>query len=551
MKKNEIKGLSVFELLEGLDDDMIASAALPEEEPAVSLAPKKRSPIMDFLSSGWVAATAGAVAGVAVLAGVILLWRPWDDPLAPPPPGTDPGEINSAPDTNHPDDTPTPPTHTALSVVSGGDTVYPGEYTVSIEENYHDENGVLHQVAADGLPVEYQLDKVVNEVPRLHTGGHGFSVTLDAHEKLNGLSVFLVEDIQNGVYDRKVLQAHGGEEDPLARLTELPGGEYLVVLSVSYKILYPNDEYERGVTDYAFLLTVDPSLSEDVPLSVVSDGATVHPKGYCVYVSGQQIGADGELVHFDGDGPGAVTRLEEIAEEIPSLRTGGNSYVLLLPSNTSVQRLRVFAVSESRPDGWAPILDCSAEQSGGRDLVTRLKGLSDGRYMVVLNAVYSSYASENEYKRGEDEYAFFLTVDSSMDAAFPVRVIHGDKTYFPTDYTLEKIYYDAEQQKEIVQKYDGAVKILGELTDDMPTATVVRGESLSLYLAPFYDLRTVRIFRSDLTEWVEAGTDNPLDHISGWEAGEYYAVITAVYLGTGESEISEFPVRVCLVEPKE
>ena len=109
----------------------------------------------------------------------------------------------------------------------------------------------------------------------------------------------------------------------------------------------------------------------------------------------------------------------------------------------------------------------------------------------------------------------------------------------------------AEQQKEIVQKYDGAVKILGELTDDMPTATVVRGESLSLYLAPFYDLRTVRIFRSDLTEWVEAGTDNPLDHISGWEAGEYYAVITAVYLGTGESEISEFPVRVCLVEPKE
>ena len=33
MKKNKIKGLSAFELLEGLDDDMILSASLPEEAP--------------------------------------------------------------------------------------------------------------------------------------------------------------------------------------------------------------------------------------------------------------------------------------------------------------------------------------------------------------------------------------------------------------------------------------------------------------------------------------------------------------------------------------
>lgn len=411
MKKNEIKGLSVFELLEGLDDDMIASAALPEAAPVAP--PTAGERITAFFVRMGKGGMAAAITGIAVAAAVLLgiaLARPFG---VIDPPDTDPSQ-----------------------------------------------------------------------------GIHG----TQPHESGN------LPDTNNGIVAPPLTQ---------------------------------NPEQEKG------------------KVAVVSDGATVHPKGYCVYVSGQQIGADGELVHFDGDGPGAVTRLEEIAEEIPSLRTGGNSYVLLLPSNTSVQRLRVFAVSESRPDGWAPILDCSAEQSGGRDLVTRLKGLSDGRYMVVLNAVYSSYASENEYKRGEDEYAFFLTVDSSMDAAFPVRVIHGDKTYFPTDYTLEKIYYDAEQQKEIVKKYDGAVKILGELTDDMPTATVVRGESLSLYLAPFYDLRTVRIFRSDLTEWVETGTDNPLDHISGWEAGEYYAVITAVYLGTGESEISEFPVRVCLVEPKE
>ena len=33
MKKKDIKGLSAFELLEGLDDDMILSASLPEAAP--------------------------------------------------------------------------------------------------------------------------------------------------------------------------------------------------------------------------------------------------------------------------------------------------------------------------------------------------------------------------------------------------------------------------------------------------------------------------------------------------------------------------------------
>ena len=436
MKKKEIKGLAAFELLGGLDDGMIMESILPEKAPTFSLAPKKRAPFMGSMNSGFAAAMAGTVVAVAVLVGMVLLWQPWSEPpVTPPPSETDPDEISSspdttnpneptAPDTNNPEDPPMPPTHTALSVMSGGATVYPASYMVSLEENYHDENGELHQVAADGLPARYQLGTVVKEAPHLHTGGHSFSVTLDAHEKIDTLLVYLVEDIQNGIFDREVLHATGHDGDAMMRLTELPDGEYLVVFSVIYKILYPNDEYERGTTDYAFLLTVDPSLPEDIPLSVVSDGATVHPKGYCVYVSGQQIGADGELVHFDGDGPGAVTRLEEIAEEIPSLRTGGNSYVLLLPSNTSVQKLRVFAVSESRPDGWAPILYCFTEQSGGRDLVTRLKGLSDGRYIVVLNVVYSHHISENEYKTGEDEYAFSLTVDADGDpslTAAPAR----------------------------------------------------------------------------------------------------------------------------------
>lgn len=425
MKKKEIKGLEAFRMLGELDDGMIMESILPEKAPTFSLAPKKRSPFMGFMNSGFAAAIAGTVVATAVLVGMVLLWQPWSEPpVTPPPPDTDSGEINSAPDTtdpneptapdtNNPEDPPAPPTYTALSVMSGGATVYPASYMVSREENYHDENGELHQVAADGLPARYQLGTVVKEAPHLHTGGHSFSVTLDAHEKLGGIWVYLVEDIQNGILDREVLHATGHDGDAMMRLTELPDGEYLVVLSVSYKILYPNDEYERGTTDYAFLLTVDPSLPEIQSLSVISDGAVIYPKGYCVYISGQQIGSDGSLSHFDGDGPGAANRLGEIMDEIPSLRTGGNSYALQLPANMSVKRLRVFAISEAEADGYAPVLDCSAEQSGGTDLVTRLTELRDGRYVVVLNVYHSSYASENEYTTGEDEYAFSLTVDAA------------------------------------------------------------------------------------------------------------------------------------------
>lgn len=296
----------------------------------------------------------------------------------------------------------------------------------------------------------------------------------------------------------------------------------------------------------------DPS-AESSQLAVLSDGIKVNPKGYCVYISGQQIDADGELVHFDGDGPGAVNRLGEIMDEIPSLRTGGNVYTLQLPPGMVARRLRVFSVSQTQPLVFETILDESAETDDAEGLLQHLTELRDGRYIVVLNVFYSSYASENEYKLGEDEYAFSLTVDSFVDPEAPVRIMNGDTTYFLEGYTLEKIYYDAAQKKEIVQKYDGAQGILEEPAGELPTAMVERGDSLFLYLAPFYDLRKVTIFYGDLTPWGEMGYDTPLDDFSTWmEAGDYYFVITAVYLGTGESEILEFPIHIRLVEePKE
>lgn len=412
MKKKEIKGLEAFRMLGELDDGMIMESILPEKAPTFSLAPKKRSPFMGFMNSGFAAAIAGTVVAVAVLVGMVLLWQPWSEPpVTPPPSETDPGEINSSPDTTGEDDQPAQPTQTRVSVISNGISIYPRSYFASEEANYHNENGEWIQYAADGLPASAQLDKVVNVVPELYTGGDSFSLTLDAYERVNGIRVYRVEDIRNGIYENNIPLGSVDAEDPMMCLTALPAGEYLVVIGVHYEILYPNDEYLRGNTEYAFRLTVDPSLPEIQSLSVISDGAVIYPKGYCVYISGQQIGSDGSLSHFDGDGPGAANRLGEIMDEIPSLRTGSNRYALQLPANMSVKRLRVFAISEAEADGYAPVLDYSAEQSGGTDLVTRLTELRDGRYVVVLNVGYSTHISENEYKTGEDEYAFSLTVD--------------------------------------------------------------------------------------------------------------------------------------------
>ena len=69
MKKQEIKGLSAFELLEGLDDDMILSASLPEAVPVAP--PTAGERITAFFArmgkGGMAAAVTGIVVAVAVL----------------------------------------------------------------------------------------------------------------------------------------------------------------------------------------------------------------------------------------------------------------------------------------------------------------------------------------------------------------------------------------------------------------------------------------------------------------------------------------------------
>ena len=69
-----MKGLSIFELLAGLDEDMIAAATLPETSAAAVKPPRRRwrkGAIGDFLNNGWVAACASAVIALAVLVAII------------------------------------------------------------------------------------------------------------------------------------------------------------------------------------------------------------------------------------------------------------------------------------------------------------------------------------------------------------------------------------------------------------------------------------------------------------------------------------------------
>ena len=403
MKKNKIKGLSAFELLGDLDDEMILAATLPEEVPAVTPAIKKRSPFLTFMNSGWAAVVAVTVVAVTVslgvLTGLVLVGRMAGvfPPISEHPHDTEPGQTQSRPDIQsgilYPplsDD----PDSAKVTVISDGICVYPNSYFSCEEANYHNEQGELIQHCADGLGAYGQLKQVLEEAPELYTGGHSFSVTLASHERFSGPSVYRVEDIQNGD-SQKISLDTSDTEDSMMGLATLPAGSYLVVFSVHYEYLYSNDEYLRGTTDYAFRLTVDPTMNQNAP----------------------------------------------------------------------------------------------------------------------------------------------------------VRVLHGDKTYLPAGYTLQKIYYDAELKQEVTKEYDGAEKILSELAPDMMTATVARGESLGLYLAPFYELKWVRVFDSSLRRLYEMGHDSPLDTFSETEeAGDYYVIITAVYLGTGEAEITEFPLHIKLVE---
>lgn len=403
MKKQEIKGLAAFELLEGLDDDMILSASLPEAVPVAP--PTAGERITAFFArmgkGGMAAAITGIVVAVAVLVGIALTRPPVDID----PPDTDPSH-----------------------------------------------------------------------------GIHGSLSDTD----------------------------HGIIAPPLTQ----------------------NPEQEKG------------------PVAVISDGITVYPQGYCVWESGQHRNEQGELEGYDADGRGAVGMLDRLWDVLPVLRTAGNDFDAVLPDHMTLRSVRVFEMVEVQTKTFEELALISDEMEDYRDRPWEFLSTLRGEYTVVLEVYHETNYSEDEYTKGVDEYAFVLDVDPTMNEKAPVRVIHDGKTYFPTGYLLEESYYDAELKQEVTKHYDGAEKILKELVKTLPTATVTQGESLSLYLAPFYDLKSVKVYR-DLTLWALSETEEPLTQLSEWDTGDYYLIITAAFMGTGATTVDEYPIHIRIVEERE
>ena len=406
MKKKDIKGLSAFELLEGLDDDMILSASLPEAAPVAP--PTAGEKITAFFARMGKGGMAAAITGIVVVAAVLLgiaLARPFG---VIDPPDTDPS--------------------------------------------------------------------------------HGIQNGTEADPDTNGVGV-------------------------IPPLTETP-------------------DQEKG------------------KVAVVSDGITVYPQGYCVWESGLHRNEQGELEGYDADGRGAVDMLDRLWDMLPVLRTAGNDFDAVLPDHMTLRSVRVFEMVEIQTKTFVELALISDEMEDYRDRPWEFLSTLRGEYTVVLEVYHETIYSEDEYAKGVEEYAFRLDVDPTMNEKAPVRVIHGGKTYFPTGYPLEESYYNAELKQEVTKHYDGAEKILKELVKTLPTATVTQGESLSLYLAPFYDLKSIKVYR-DLTLWALSETEEPLTQLAEWDTGDYYLIITAAFMGTGATTVDEYPIHIRIVEERE
>ena len=396
MKKNEIKGLSAFEMLDGLDDDMILSASLPEAVPA-SL-PTKGEKIAAFFARMGRGGMAAAIVAVVVVLGVL--------------------------------------------------------------------GGVL--------------------VKNL-TGSDDPTVTQPSH----------------GVQGTSAPQATDAPDTGESPTEDGSGSAVLPPLTES-----PDNTPKSGV-------------------SVVSDGITVYPNGYCVYISEQRRNEKGELEGVDGDGFGAVYQLGSIWDSLPVLKTSGNAYDLILPANMTLRSVRVFEMVEVQtktfeeiafPAGYDP--NTSADPIG---CLTHLNGF----YTVVLEVYHETIYSADEYSKGVDEYAFHLQVDPNMDTAYPLRLLVDGKTYY-------------------LQGSDGinSGHALTELAPSIPTATITRDVTMwDFYLAPVGTLQSVTAYDGNFRLMMTEPDIEPLVSLHAWEAGDYYFVFTATFSHEGESLTLESPPR--------
>ena len=287
MKKQEIKGLSAFELLEGLDDDMILSASLPEAVPVAP--PTAGERITAFFArmgkGGMAAAVTGIVVAVAVLVGIALagplgVINPPDTDPSHGIHGTQPHESGNLPDTNNgiiaPPLTQNPEQEKGeVAVVSDGITVYPQGYCVWESGQHRNEQGELEGYDADGRGAVSMLDRLWDMLPVLRTAGNRYELNLPGYMSLWNVRAFRAEV----PFDEVPVGFDEASHNPMLDLPLLPSGEYIVVLDIYSEITRSEDEYTKSLYEYAFVLEVDPNLDITFPVRMLIDGQTYYLEG--------------------------------------------------------------------------------------------------------------------------------------------------------------------------------------------------------------------------------------------------------------------------------
>ncbi len=292
MSKQSMKGLSAFELLEGLDDELILSATLPEAAPAA--APAKGERAAAFFArmgrSGVAAAVISVAVALAVLTGMVLAGRmgtvnPPDTDPSHGIHGDPPHESGDLPDTSGgviaPPLTETPEQEKGeVTLVSDGIAVYPKGYMVWASGQQKNDKGELQGFDADGMGASWRLQEIKDEIPKMRTAGNDYSLTLPAHMSLRDVRFFEIMSMENGGTFEQIDLPAGSEAaaDVLKSLGRREG-DYIVVLDIYSEVTYSEDEYVKSLNEYAFWLTVDSNMDITYPVRILIDGKTYYPEG--------------------------------------------------------------------------------------------------------------------------------------------------------------------------------------------------------------------------------------------------------------------------------
>ncbi len=266
-----VNGLSAFELLSDLDDDLVAEAILPEDGAAA--VPRTRGAriwecISDFMSNGRAAAILSAVISLTVLVAIIRA-----------------GQVRVKDEAEKPGNSGGTPSYGWNEAPAQSGAVMDGNMEVDavekedVSKEASDEAQILENpyitvrsavsslyfadrsqgymlwdefwygggmVSGDGLGAEGRLSDIRDGLPHL-TVSQGEALSVVLRDSCDTLSAVIVCDADGERVAR-------GKD--LSVLSELEGGEYVVILSVRTQGDYvpEADAYEASCYEYAFIL---------------------------------------------------------------------------------------------------------------------------------------------------------------------------------------------------------------------------------------------------------------------------------------------------------